>query len=144
MIFNSLYKTLLRNKMSLKSIIHNDNKFLKDKTTNSYLRHVDDTTYYVLVCSTPADNCKGFTDIKMINNILDTEEDYEFEEHLVNYEHLVYEIEYLDYKPCSNDAGENFIAFDLKKYLNVFNPELHYKITKICEKNNDKPVTWRS
>jgi hypothetical protein len=132
--------------MPLKKIIRNNKIFIVDQKTDSYLHHIKDDNYLLLVYQNIEENWKGYTNIKTISDYVkknnNIDKNYAFDEFVINYQYYSEGIQYLDYEPNDNDAGTNYISFNLKKYLNIFEPDLCKKITKICKHVDDNNIIW--
>jgi hypothetical protein len=131
--------------MPLKKIIFNKKIYKQDKLLNSYIYNCD-SVCSLLVFLYDKENFQSYTDIKTVSNNFKTygEDSNLFEEFIINYEYYVAGIQYVEYVPSSNDAGENFLAFNMKKYLQIHEPDLHDEIMKIYEsKKTNDTIVWK-
>ena len=132
--------------MSLKTITHKGKKYKKNKIINSYLHHVEDDKYLLLVYTERENIWVGVTEIEEISNAVKENKvdgyDCMFEEHMINYEYYVDGIEYLHYRQIDIDEADNSIVFDLKKYLKKYETDIYKKLKKTCK--DYKSASWRN
>ena len=132
--------------MSLKKIKFNGKKYQKDEITNSYIHYDnDDGTYWLLVYLEMNENWVGYTGINIVSNEYKLKKNTTyfsdiFAEYPINYNYYVYGIEHLHYVGEFKDAGENFIAFNLKQYLKIYEKKIYNKIK--CKLDNDV-IIWK-
>ena len=136
--------------MPLKKISYNKKVYKQDTLTDSYICHSDDACW-LLVFDVEEENWKGYTNIKMVSDGFkkyrkENDSDYYFEEFKINYPYYVSRLQFLEYEGSSDDAGNNYIAFNLKKYLDIYEPDFLEKIMQRCklEGINDASIVWRN
>ena len=129
----------------LETITFEDREYRPDRKRDVYLSNLDDGKASILVFCVDEHNWYPYKNVRFVSKMAtvhDMDDDDAWRTFTIDLALYDADIQYIDYQGGDPDAGETFVAFDIKQFLKSNAPDLFEKVKKLVGKRPNERLVW--